>query len=291
VEVLDANSVRLSGFVAVPAENQYRVLVVAADVSAVSDAGDLTYTPAELTDWDSDADPGDAADALDQLAERVDDLEGGAIADHDHSGNAGDGGTFDAANLTSGAATDGHVLTADGSGGAAWEAPPAGGTPDAGDVTYTPTTAADWDSDTDPGNVDDALDQLAERVDDLEGATRSGVIGFTIDGGGSAITTGLKGWVPVPENATITAARIVADQAGDCVVDIWKDTYANFPPTVADTITASARPTLSSAQKAEDATLTGWTTSLSAGDWLAFNVDSAATVTRVVVALFVEYGP
>jgi hypothetical protein len=45
---------------------------------------------------------------------------------HDHSGDAGDGGTFDAANLTSGAATDGHVLTADGSGGAAWEAVAAG---------------------------------------------------------------------------------------------------------------------------------------------------------------------
>lgn len=47
---------------------------------------------------------------------------GGATEDHDHSGDAGDGGTFDAANLTSGAATDGYVLTADGSGGAAWEA-------------------------------------------------------------------------------------------------------------------------------------------------------------------------
>lgn len=40
--------------------------------------------------------------------------------------------------------------------------------PDASIVTYSPTTAADWDSSTDPGNVDDALDQLAERVTDLE---------------------------------------------------------------------------------------------------------------------------
>lgn len=40
--------------------------------------------------------------------------------------------------------------------------------PDAGDVTYTPAVAADWDSDADPGDLDDALDQLAERVDDLE---------------------------------------------------------------------------------------------------------------------------
>ncbi len=66
-----------------------------------------------------------------------------SIANHDHSGDAGDGGTFDAANLTSGAATDGQVLTADGAGGAAWEDPTGGsltleeqdGTPSVADVT------------------------------------------------------------------------------------------------------------------------------------------------------------
>ena len=39
---------------------------------------------------------------------------------------------------------------------------------DAGDVTFTPTTAADWDADADPGDLDDALDELAERVTDVE---------------------------------------------------------------------------------------------------------------------------
>ncbi len=48
-----------------------------------------------------------------------------AMANHDHSGDAGDGGTFDAANLTAGASGDGQVLTSDGVGGAAWENPPA----------------------------------------------------------------------------------------------------------------------------------------------------------------------
>ena len=48
--------------------------------------------------------------------------------------------------------------------------PPGGVTVDAAAVTYTPAVAADWDADTDPGELDDALDQLAERVDDLEGA-------------------------------------------------------------------------------------------------------------------------
>lgn len=60
--------------------------------------------------------------------------------------------------------------------GADWEdCEPAAGMVDAGDVTYTPTVATDWDSDTDPGDVDEALDQLAERVDDLEGAAGGGL--------------------------------------------------------------------------------------------------------------------
>jgi len=46
---------------------------------AAPDASVVTYTPAVLTDWDTDADPGDADNALDQLAERVDDLEGASI--------------------------------------------------------------------------------------------------------------------------------------------------------------------------------------------------------------------
>jgi len=57
----------------------------------------------------------------------------------------------------------------DSSGTAGFHNLPAGGIVDAGDVTYTPTILSDWDGDADPGDVDNALDQLAERVDDNEG--------------------------------------------------------------------------------------------------------------------------
>lgn len=116
-------------------------------------------------------------------------------------------------------------------------------------------------------------------------AARTKSIGITIDGGGSAITTGIKGDVSVPVAGTITAVRMLADQSGSIVVDIWKDTYANYPPTVADTITASAKPTISTTTKSEDTTLTGWTTSVAAGDTMRFNVDSATTITRVTLQL------
>lgn len=106
-------------------------------------------------------------------------------------------------------------------------------------------------------------------------------MGITIDGGGSVITTGLKGFLRVPVACTIVAATVLADQSGSIVIDVWKDTYANYPPTVGDTITASAKPTLSTAQKSEDTTLTGWTVSCAAGDVLGFNVDSVAMVQRV----------
>lgn len=39
---------------------------------------------------------------------------------------------------------------------------------DAADLTYTPATPADWDGGSDPGNGQEAFDQLAERVKDLE---------------------------------------------------------------------------------------------------------------------------
>jgi hypothetical protein len=121
---------------------------------------------------------------------------------------------------------------------------------------------------------------------------RTGAVGIVIDGGGSAITTGVKGFVEVPFAGTITAATLLSTDAavtsGSIVIDVWKDTYTNYPPVVGDSITASAKPTLSSATKSRDTTLTGWTTAISAGDVLGFKVDSATTVTKVLLSLTVQ---
>jgi hypothetical protein len=117
-----------------------------------------------------------------------------------------------------------------------------------------------------------------------------GAIGITIDGGGSAITTGIKGYVEVPYNCGINRVTMLGDTTGSAVVDIWKDTYANFPPTSSDSITASSLPTIASANKYQSSTLTGWTTSVTAGDVLGFRVDSAASITRLHVSLKVTKG-
>ena len=106
---------------------------------------------------------------------------------------------------------------------------------------------------------------------------------YMVDGGGSAITTGSKGFIEIPFACTINQVTLLADVSGSIVVDIKKSSYAGFPTT--SSICAAAKPTLSSAQKSQDATLTGWTTSITAGDILEYNVDSATTVTRVTVSL------
>jgi len=107
--------------------------------------------------------------------------------------------------------------------------------------------------------------------------------------GGQVLAVGAKAYVAeVPFNASITGWRIISPIAGSVVVDVWKDTYLNFPPTVADTIAGSEKPTLAAVVRNEDKTLTTWTTSVIAGDSLVFNIDSATTVTYLVVQLFMR---
>lgn len=110
-------------------------------------------------------------------------------------------------------------------------------------------------------------------------------LNFVIDGGGATLTTGVKGYVRIPFACTVLEASLLADQSGSVVVDIWKDTYANFPPVSGDKITASAPPTIASTTKSTDTTLTGWTTSIAAGDVLGFNVNSVTTIQRVTLYL------
>lgn len=110
-------------------------------------------------------------------------------------------------------------------------------------------------------------------------------VGITVDGGGSVPTTGSKGFVVVPYACTINSVTLLGNASGSIVFDIKKSTYSGFPTNTS--IVASAPPTLSSVQKNQDTTLTGWTTTVSAGDVLEFLVSSVTTVTRVNLILSV----
>lgn len=161
------------------------------------------------------------------------------------------------------------------------------------DGSFSATGAAAWDATHTLSGLGTMAEQDANNVA-ITGGSISGVtgiptaaaVGYTINGGGAVITTGTIGvGLRVPFACTITSATLLADQTGSIVVDIWKDTYANYPPTVADSICASAKPTISASNKSVDTTLTGWTVNIAAGDVLYFNVDSCSTITNCVLVL------
>ncbi|MDE3060736.1 MAG: hypothetical protein KGJ06_06975 [Pseudomonadota bacterium] len=107
---------------------------------------------------------------------------------------------------------------------------------------------------------------------------------FNLDGNGSAIQSGGTWYLShIPYAGTITGWNLVADQSGSIVIDVWKASAAM--PTVSNTITASSLPTLSAAQSAFSGSVSGWTTSISAGDVMAFHVNSASSVQKVNLTL------
>jgi len=132
---------------------------------------------------------------------------------------------------------------------------------------------------------------LKMGADDPDWQWEEAVIEYVIDGGGEVISTGYAGGLEVGFDCFVTGWTVTAQDgnSGAIVVDVWKDTYANFPPTVADTIAGSEKPTIAATNpKGQDLTLTTWTQALTKGDWLGFNVDSVATLTRVTVSLRVD---
>lgn len=117
-------------------------------------------------------------------------------------------------------------------------------------------------------------------------------INFIIDGGGSTISTGLKGLTIVDFACTILGVTLLGDTSGNIVVDIRRTTYSSYDgsthPGPGDSITGAAVPTLASAVKYQDTALAGWSTGINTGDILGFNVSSVSVVGRVLVSLKVQ---
>jgi hypothetical protein len=111
---------------------------------------------------------------------------------------------------------------------------------------------------------------------------------YTIDGGGIAVTTGLKYGFKVYNAGTITGWDLGADQNTTSSVQVWKDTTANFPPVVGDLIL-----TMSTVAGTKYGSATGLSIAFSAGDWFYFNVsaNNSATVLLPNIAYTREVGP
>lgn len=111
-----------------------------------------------------------------------------------------------------------------------------------------------------------------------------------VGNGLAVVSTGIAARVYFPCGVTIYQWTIGADASGSIQFDLWVDSHDNYPPTVADTITASAKPLLSSAISGQSSALTGWTTLIRAGSWLFVNVDSCTTIMQATLCLSCRKG-
>ncbi len=134
------------------------------------------------------------------------------------------------------------------------------------------------------GNLVAASDWNTNTVDNVN-ALLPLVLPFFIDGGGAVIATGIKGTLEVTMKCDLERVTMLADQTGSIVCDIWNQTYASYPPADAQSITASAVPTITSSNKSQDSSLTGWSPAIAAGAILFYNVDSCSTLEWCLVSL------
>lgn len=118
--------------------------------------------------------------------------------------------------------------------------------------------------------------------------TRS--VAMTFGDGAVVIPVGTQYTFSIPVPHTLLRWRVLAygfttGSTGSIVFDVWRDTFVNYPPTVADSV-ATSKPTLVAGTKAEDATITDWSEVGSAGDVYVVNVDSCALCTLVNMELW-----
>lgn len=173
----------------------------------------------------------------------------------------------DAANQGSGAAADGLVLTADGVGGAAWEASVADG--DKGDITVS---GGVWTIDAGAVTAAKVAGDVATQaeLDALAAASVSRaafpvVLGFAISDETTALTTGTKLTARAPFAFTLTAVRAslsTPSSAGITTFDINEEgvsvlsTKLTVDANEKTSVTAAAAAVISDSAIADDAELT-----------------------------------
>lgn len=90
---------------------------------------------------------------------------------------------------------------------------------DVSTLPYTPSVLADWDGAADPGNSGAALDQLAERVKDLEGLPPAGALAVAVGAEDANVITVTYGQTDAAGAALRTPIVLTLIEAGGVLAD------------------------------------------------------------------------
>lgn len=116
---------------------------------------------------------------------------------------------------------------------------------------------------------------------------------WTGGGGGVAIIAGdgTIGYNRIPQDSDYVIKRwtLMAEGSGSCTVDVFADTFANYPPTPADTICGGNKPAIGSGTSAEAGALSLlWSVTLSPGMVIGARVDSLVGFTWLTLQIEME---
>lgn len=131
------------------------------------------------------------------------------------------------------------------------------------------------------------LSANAVQSGQIASGTIRGSLQVVIDGGGSDLALGIAAYIECPAPFTVDTVTLLSSSGGQAFVGLWKDTYANFPPTSGDTIAVSGVPIVSGGQKNQytGASLSGWSLTFAQGDVLGVNVNMVSGVQKLTISL------
>lgn len=112
-------------------------------------------------------------------------------------------------------------------------------------------------------------------------------INYVVDNGSRPMTTGNKGYLSIDVTGVIESWILISDADGTLEVDLRKSTFDDYPNVVS--ICGGNTPQFAATNKNSDDTLTGWTTTLNAGDIIQFEViNTTVSISNFAIALKVK---
>ena len=133
--------------------------------------------------------------------------------------------------------------------------------------------------------VEDTITEILESQTVTNDRTLLSELIVTMRGFGSPLVVNSKTYLRIPYNCQLLGWDIIADQTGSLVIEVWKGTFDELPDSEDDSITGENDPTITNNIKATDDVLEDWSKILAEGDYLCFNIKSAASITAAVLTL------
>lgn len=142
----------------------------------------------------------------------------------------------------------------------------------AGALTAGQIVVGDGGTDINVGNLSGDVTTSGGTVTTLKTAAKTRSIGFVFSGATLEPAQFIDAYIPYA--CAITVSTVTGDTTGDVVFDVL--TSNSFTTAPVTSIVASAPPTMTGNDGAQDTTLTGWTTAVAAGTRMRCSVTSTS---------------